>query len=57
MWYDERVDISKSTYSPRINMRCKRRLIYLPPLKLVPFCLRKLVDVDGEARNLKYRVY
>ena len=55
MWYDERVDVSKSTSTPRFNMCCKQELIPLPPLKPTPPFLKELLDSDGGIRNSKFK--
>ncbi|KAH7665744.1 DNA helicase protein [Dioscorea alata] len=44
MWYDERIDISKSTSNPKFNMCCKQGIISLPPPKPTPPFLCRLFD-------------
>ena len=55
MWYDERIDVSKSTSTPKFNMCCKQGLIHLAPLKPTPPFLKELLDSDGGIRNSKFK--
>ncbi|XP_039130858.1 uncharacterized protein LOC120267239 [Dioscorea cayenensis subsp. rotundata] len=55
MWYDERIDLSKSTSTPKFNMCCKQGLISLPPQKPTPPFLRQLFDGNGGVRNSKFK--
>ena len=55
MWYDEKIDISKSTSTPRLNMCCKQGLNHLPSLEPIPPSLRELLDGDGGTRNSKFK--
>ncbi|KAH7657562.1 DNA helicase protein [Dioscorea alata] len=55
MWYDERIDISKSTSNPKFNMCCKQGIISLPPPKPTPPFLCRLFDVNSGVRNSKFK--
>ncbi|XP_039138709.1 uncharacterized protein LOC120276027 [Dioscorea cayenensis subsp. rotundata] len=55
MWYDERIDLSKSASNPKFNMCCKQGLISLPPPKPTPPFLRRLFDGNGGVRNSKFK--
>lgn len=55
MWYDERIDPSKSTFSSKFNMCYKKYLICLQ-IPIQPF-LRVLFDANGGVRNSNFRKF
>ena len=55
MWYEKRVDISKSTPKPTFSLCCKQDMIKLPPPKSTPPFLDNLLHYQGGSRSSKFR--